>query len=457
LSFEDLTANISQQDMINPFETPDQVSTDAQRAFITTTNMINSATQAPSPHLFMGGSPSDYWVYIGEAGTWCTEHIESGRVIQSVKPDGGESMLQVGNFGLGLLNLGVGIFNAYQLHKVHEDLSEQRQLIQTGFTSVHSVLDAQHRTLELLVSNQHTLNHRMDILRQEMYAGFQQVVEEVRDVEARKFRQDFETRTFKLFRAYKRFGEMLPDAQEADVVIDRAEELEAWIRTHLKQIRDGWSERLPLLVALTFSIRAKADAFESKGGRYSDFAAAELKALSEQLLSEVYNFCYGRSLYALGVQMPEILYQYVLLNRSLRKGLELKGQDAPKVIFSAEDVTWTDGLDELRAIFEPVDEDQPSQKLKPSTLITLNTLPDYEWYVRFKGEERSTFKVHSVQSLSLREILRDMGHPNPEEVVIKMDDRQILMNFALPEAWNRFAKHLQTEFSWENPLLLLSI
>lgn len=34
----------------------------------------------------MGGIFSDYEVFIGKAGTYCTRHIASGKTIQSVSP-----------------------------------------------------------------------------------------------------------------------------------------------------------------------------------------------------------------------------------------------------------------------------------------------------------------------------------------------------------------------------------
>ncbi len=48
--------------------------------------MDNLFTQKPEPHLFKGGDASDYEVFTGEAGTWCTRYRASGETIQSVRP-----------------------------------------------------------------------------------------------------------------------------------------------------------------------------------------------------------------------------------------------------------------------------------------------------------------------------------------------------------------------------------
>jgi hypothetical protein len=48
--------------------------------------MVNPFSQRPEPHLFKGGEASDYEVFTGEAGTWCTRHRVSGETIQSHIP-----------------------------------------------------------------------------------------------------------------------------------------------------------------------------------------------------------------------------------------------------------------------------------------------------------------------------------------------------------------------------------
>jgi hypothetical protein len=71
-------------------------------------------SQKPAPHKFKEGNASDYEVFVGKAGTWCTRHNASGETIQSVKP-GNIDMLNIANLGLNILNLGVGIYNAKYL------------------------------------------------------------------------------------------------------------------------------------------------------------------------------------------------------------------------------------------------------------------------------------------------------------------------------------------------------
>ncbi|BAZ42686.1 hypothetical protein NIES4101_86550 [Calothrix sp. NIES-4101] len=275
--------------------------------------MVNPFTQKPAPYLFKEGDASDYEVFVGKAGTWCTRHKASGETIQSVQP-GGLDMLNIANLGLNILNLGVGIYNATQLRKVkhklegvHEDiesgfkelgnnvqsgfqelenkLDRNHEQIRVCFHSIQNALTVQHRTLELLVSNQNNCAENLIILREEMRRGFQDVIEEVKDIEALRKREEFETRTFKLLKAYERFTYMLPELLEADQLTERAEDLESWLRTQLNRIEIGKAERLPLFVALAFSVRAKADAFEAKGGNYSSFATKDINLLINEICS----------------------------------------------------------------------------------------------------------------------------------------------------------------------------
>ncbi|NEU79649.1 hypothetical protein [Nostoc sp. UIC 10630] len=365
-------------------------------------------------------------------------------------------MFNIANLGVNILNLGVGIYNAAQLHKVTKKLDRNHEQIQLCFNSIQNALTVQHRTLELLICNQSNLAQQMNILREEMRTGFQNVVAEVKDLEARRCREEFETRTFKLLKAYERFSYMLPESLEADQLIERAEDLEAWLRTQLNRIDAGKPERLPLFVALSFSVRAKADAFEAKGGDYTSFATKDIGLLINQLRDEAHVFCERRSLYTLGVEMPEILYQYALLNRSLCKGRNLQRKLDSKVIFSAEDVTWNDGMHKLRELFKPNIEDielidlEHLEFIGGNQDIKLNTIADYDWYIRFANQDRLTFKVHSRPSIKLSDILRSIGHPEPQSGGIAKTTLNTLMAFALPETMKNISQLIQNEFELEN-------
>ncbi|GAA6616049.1 hypothetical protein [Scytonema sp. NUACC26] len=442
--------------------------------------MVNPFTQKPEPYPFKGGDASSYEVFVGKAGTWCTRHCESGETIQSVQP-ANFNMFNIANLGISILNLGIGIYNGAQLYKIKkkldrnyeqltvtsenldrnneqvqvlsDKLEHNNQQIQLCFHSIQNALNAQHRTLELLLCTQYNLAQQMNILREEMRTGFQSIIEEVKDVEARRRREEFETRTFKLLKTYERFSYILPELLEADQLIERSEDLEAWLRTQLNRIDSGKPERLPLLVALSFSVRAKADAFEAKGDNYISFAAKDITQLINQIREEACAFCDGRSLYTLGVEMPEILYQYVLLNRSLSKVDKFRKQVDSEVVFLEKEVIWNDGMHELRELFLPNIE--VTEFLSGNQDIKLNTLADYDWYIRFANQDRATFNVHSCPSIKLSRILDKIGHPEPGTGGIRKTELNALMKFSLPEKLHKISHLIQSEFELDTVPKLL--
>lgn len=150
--------------------------------------------------------------------------------------------------------------------------------------------------------------------------------------------------------------------------------------------------------------------------------------------------------------MPEILYQYALLNRGLDKGRSLRLNSELDLVFYQEDMNWDDGLDAFRSLFDKsiVDAVQDSEKITEKTKISLKTLSDYDWYVRFANADRLNFSVHSRQSVQLSEVLKKLGHPKPTEGVIRKDNLNALMLFALPEFTQKFEEYIQREFQWQD-------
>jgi hypothetical protein len=349
------------------------------------------------------------------------------------------------------MNVGVGVYNAFQLHKIGKQLDKNHEQVQAYFGSIQNTLNAHQRTLEILVCSQYNLSQQMNILREEMRSGFEKVVQEIQDAEASRRRREFYANTYELLEAYGRFTDHLPDLPEADQLINRAERLEALLQAELSQIQSGRPERLSLVIALAFSVRAKADAFEAKGGNYIISADKALNKLKQQICQEAYATCENKSLYVLGVEIPEILYQYSLLKRSIDKGIELRSNSESEFTYFPDELIWNDGLDELRNIFEnsPDKASENPEKINEKTPIALNTLGEYEWYVRFSGKNRSTFNVHSIKTISLIDILKRIGHPKPETVEIFKNDLDKLRLFALPETPGHYLHCMQKEFAWK--------
>lgn len=414
-----------------------------------------------SPYPFKGGSLADYETFIGSAGTYNTRHVSTGDTIPCVQPTqngasycmqpSGLDMLPIANLALGVLNLGVGVYNACKLRQLQRKMERNHEQIQSYFGSLEKALNNHQRTLEILACNQYNLSQKMQILREEMHAEFERVVRNIQDTEANRRRREFYANSYELLSVYARFVDHLPDLAEADRLIDRAERLEALLQAELDQIQPGEAFRLPLVTALAFSVRAKVDAFEAIGGKYVASADKALDKLKAQISREAYAFCQQRSIYTLGVQMPEILYQYALLNRGLDKGRKLRLNPELDLVFYPQELNWDDGLDAFRCMFDNalVGAVTESDKITEKTKISLKTLADYDWYVRFANEDRLNFSVHSRPTIQLSEILKKIGHPHPIDGAILKADLNTLMLFALPESTQQFETYIQQEFQWQ--------
>ncbi len=82
---------------------------------------------------------------------------------------------------------------------------------------------------------------------------------------------------------------------------------------------------------------------------------------------------------------------------------------------------------------------------------------DYDWYIRFANQDRSTFSVHSCPSIKLSEILQKIGHPVPQTGEIRKTELNTLMNFSLPDKSNKISDIIQSEFELETSPKLLGI
>ena len=218
----------------------------------------------PDPYLFKGGNPADYIVDIGKSGTWSTRHIESGKVIQSTMPGFGGNMLGALTLGVGLVNMGLGIYNAYQGGKIRSSLSE-----------IQEVLRVQGRMLEILDAKQDSILEGLALLRQEMHQGFSGVQQTLQDQDALRKRELYEEKTYKLLRAYQDFIDMDFDEEEGDILRNKADDLEGWLVGQMKSISKRDPRYFPWLVALVFARRARIDVFQAKGGKYAKKAEKE--------------------------------------------------------------------------------------------------------------------------------------------------------------------------------------
>ncbi len=350
------------------------------------------------PYMFLDQNPANYVVEVGKKGAYFTRHLPTGRVAANVMPGG--NMLIGANLAVGLVNIGIGAYNAYQIHKVAGKIEENHQIVVSHLSSIEQTLQIQQRSLEVLAFHQWQLAEQMQILRQEMQTGFSQVIKTIEDTHIKQKRAAFSERVFILDRTYRRFidlvlaGSQVAAEQEARQVINNSLSLEVWLNVELKQIDPGQAERLPLRVAEAFSIRTKADAYAVMGEAYNNIAKKELDEFSTAIQEEVYNLCNDQTLYYIGVEVPEVIAQYVYLYRGIDRGKQLLVQPSTDILIQPEDLEWDDHLSSVRAILKDKSEQPNSSSL--STTIPLKTIADLDWYIRFTGQNKESFDISTL-------------------------------------------------------------
>ena len=108
---DDNAVNSSNMDRIRRFMTKKVVEKGILYSVKTVKNSVSiPMVERPNPYMFKGGQAGDYAVEVGKSGTWATKHLPSGKVIQSTMPSIGGQMLGLVSLGVGLVNVGLGVY-----------------------------------------------------------------------------------------------------------------------------------------------------------------------------------------------------------------------------------------------------------------------------------------------------------------------------------------------------------
>ncbi|MBL8918105.1 MAG: hypothetical protein JNJ54_04520 [Myxococcaceae bacterium] len=400
----------------------------------------------------MGGPRSDYVTGVGDAGSYFTKHLPTNKAVQSVMP-GGAPMdpVGLGNLVVGVLNLGVGIYNAVQLKRVNRDVNELRQELAFGLGTVETMLGQQARTLEILLKANREIADALRLLRAEIHEGFTNVNARFDQQEA----DSFHRLTLELLTVWRRVGEEMivetiaPD--ELSRLVAAADKLDSWARVSAAKIQAGHPARQPFLIARALSLRAVADAKLLQSEKLGRVAEARLHDFVPEVAAEARALCSGQTTYHLAFEVPEILAQYAYLRRGLRVAGDLKtdtleGESRP--------LPWSDYLEHVGTVLAASPASQEKEKaLSSRDDFPLKTIRDYEWFLDLIGEPKtSEFNVHSKDAVTIKELFDVVGAP----VGLKVAESAVvhLKQIALPTFRTSLAAAISTEFGWSEPPLL---
>jgi hypothetical protein len=283
------------------------------------------------------------------------------------------------------------------------DLSALRQQVSGALKDTHRLLHDHSVVLTVLVSGQQALFEQLNRLEESMSSELSRIAAQLAAAESR----EFELRTLRLVTAHEAFLEIVtegvePTADEISRVDNTAGDLIHWSTICLRQHPLGAPQRLPYLVAQAIAVRARSDIYAvqsvSRPLRRTIFQNRRRRA-REELLEQVEAELAAlreRGIYALGVESPFVVAQYVYLRRGLLQAL---GRDCPEQ-------DWDDGLEDLRGALAS---DSPT--LSRDASLPLRTLADFEWYARWRGEDLGGMDVHRVEVPRLGLLLDSLNIP----------------------------------------------
>lgn len=366
------------------------------------------------------------------------------------------------NLATGLINVGIGVYSAVQIAKLHgkvdvlgakidgvdgkvDELHYKLDVLQdkvaAGFERVEKWLGWQAVQIAILREEQASTTERLEAMHQAMTKGFDGLRGVLKQESERRVHDEYKYRVSLLELPYKRLCKSIaegltPGPGNLQGVIDSSDRLEATCSTQLGHSAVGAPERLPYFVAKAFAIRARADALQLQGER----PGREVADLISEISNEAFALCNGRSLHSIGVEVSDLLAQYVFLSRGLAMGTLLAG-GSNGLSFRVQEATWDDGLGAIRSLAR-----------LPSSVeagwLPLSTFRDLDWYVAWKGESRANVPLPDVRAVDLLDVARQLGFKG-RPATLKRAQVEGLLAVALPAYRDQALMRLVAAFGWK--------
>ncbi len=347
------------------------------------------------------------------------------------------------SLGVGLLNLGVGVYNAVQIRRLGVQVEALHDDVSRGFARVDESLAWQSHQIARLVAGQASMHARLEQLRQEINAGFDRVESAVQGAEERHIADEYHEKVAVLTNRYRKVNETLADGatprgSDLHRLLDAGEQLDAWAGAQLKRHKVGAPARLPYLVVQALSTRVCADARAVEVGRPE--VDRDVSRMVATISQEVFALCNGHDLYWIGVEVPEVITQYVYLARGLVMG-QLFASRAEGEELALLDAPWDDGLAPLRAVAGLSLTDEPGW-------IPLGTLHDLAWFTTWSDADADATDLRGVRAVDLLAVAKSVGLPGrpakPTRAQVEM-----LLAIALPTFREQALARLMLAFNWE--------
>lgn len=368
------------------------------------------------------------------------------------------------NVGLGVANLGVGLYNAYRSHviertvveeasatraevrlnraateAVHRDVLEIKQQLIAGFDRVQHMLEYQNGLLYAIQSQQHVHDQKLDIVISTLVDGFETMEELIASVTDLRRQDDYSVRLQSLnFARRQAVDSLILDGELTSRDLSRlrenAESLEIFLEARLKDSDLHRLSRQSLVLALVDARVAQIDALMFEDPENNQRRAAHLyEDLCLRIRKEARLLLDNVTPWEVATALRGQIHTYVTLYRTLRLASELLETAIP--IEALRIAPWHDTL--------PV---EPLQ-LSPSTsedTIQLNSLADYQWLVRAFELDPLNDDLSRLSRIPIKVIAKRLGASTSTV------DFQTARPYTLPETWKNYGEELNKELGF-NP------
>lgn len=368
---------------------------------------------------------------------------------------GGSKMVDPISAGvaIGIVNLGVGLWNTYQLHKfqgteqrehnhTRTEIKKVHEGMKSLITTIKTAFEEQSFILAAVLNNQDQLDAKMDWLIANIQQGFLELGENVKQITEDRRRDEYLQYMIGLSLAKEKAMEALCfDGQlsERDLLKleMRAEDLEKWLLSRLADTTLPVYARQPYIFSLIDSIMTQQDVKLFEGGeKTAQRVIHHLEDLMNQIDGEVARLHQDVTPWDVLSRIRYFVARYGLLKLSLRQ--TLGKLQSPGDYRQLDIPSWNDCLPTLDL----------SQAEKSATIIgsfPLKTIQDYVWYTRVFVEDPATFDVHAVREIPITKFYQRLGCKQ----IPKHVDIDILKECIEPETWTSYNEILNTTFQIE--------
>lgn len=398
---------------------------------------------------------------------------QDGRTIPATRgtpiESGGSRMLELSSTITGLVNLGVGLYNTYQISQARNDIQRTAEMTKDGFRKLHEsnnelrdtinyrldgvvrTLDEQSRTLKtILMAQRAQYRELQNAIRKctreltiEIHRGRKEDHEEQLQKEIRELKLHLED----VFEVRRRSpGDSVPP-EIRDQIVKISKSIQASIALkHLDYLHVGHPARIRKFTIRLFALGAE---YETRETSIRPDLIRSHEHGFQQLASDIRNearaLIEGQSLFNIAFANQAILAQYYAMYFGIRARLNSSttSSGASSSQVSPDCINW---IVDYFAQSEPPAAGQKRHRL---TTIPLKTIGDFEWYTKWVGADPAKFDVHSKTNVSIREISKWFGASPVQRVPIPRSDELTWLYRALnPEYRNAYFRNIDTAFDW---------